>query len=116
MPPRIAGLTAGDRVGPDAPVWGLLADLDARHALVVAVVPLGKVFLGLDLVVGEADNLGGLPCPLTGAGQHEAEVRRVEPAAQRFGLGDPVLGQFQVGHRGVLPGLAPLGLAVANQV
>ena len=81
--------------------------------LVVAVVPLGQVVV--DLRVGEPGQLGGTTGALAGAGQHQVEVDAGEPVAQRRRDPDPLLGQRQVGRRGVPAVAAPLGLAVPDQ-
>ena len=114
-PHRQCVLAAGAAVEPDPParvVFG--ADLFAGEPLVVAVIPFGEV--RFDLGVGETGQSGGLAGPLARAGQHQPELGGVEALAQRAGLPDTVCGEFQIGHRGVLPRFAPLGFTMPDEV
>ena len=107
-------LAAGNGIVPDHPVRLvlLLADISRGAALVGAVVPLQQV---VDVVVG----LQRRARPCAGRATAGCTARgRTPPVEHRLHLRRPGLsvgGQRDVGASGVLTGLAPLGLAVAQQ-
>ena len=59
----LEGLAAGAGMGPDGPAGHRLADRRGGDALVGAVVELAEVVVDLGLV-GQADELAGVACPL----------------------------------------------------
>ena len=67
-----------DRLGPDAPCWGGIADALARHAPDVPVVDLAATDTGaMDLVVARAADLA-----------HEGDVVLLAPAAASMDMFD----------------------------
>ncbi len=107
-------LAARRAVGPQRPVGDLLADVGARAALVVAVVPLLEVVAELR-AVAEAGQLAGLAGAGQRAGQDAGEVAVRERLAQRAGLVAAVVDQREVGVAGVLARAAPLRRTVADE-
>ena len=90
-----------------------LADLRGGQALVAAVVPLDQP--GLDLGTVEAGELRGAPGAHERRGQDRGERAALEQRCGGAGEVLAALGQRDVGEPGVLAGLRPLGLAVAQQ-
>ena len=107
-------LAARHRTPPDGPVRVGLPDLLGCEPLEVAVVPLREVVV--DLGVGVAGEEGGVTSPPPGRGQDQREPVSLEPPAQGLGHAAPLLGERQVGGRGVPTVPAPLGLTVPDRL
>src|SRR5262245_40161855 len=105
-------LAARTSVPPQIPIRVALTDLRRGDALVVAVPPLGEILV--DRGDGQPGDLRGASRAQPRAAQHGRERSARNDRAYSRGLRLAVGGQREVGHGGVPPVCAPLGLAMPD--
>jgi hypothetical protein len=64
----------------------------------------------------QTGKFGSPASPATRAAEDQLEILRIQPAVQRARLLLPMLGERQVGDRGVLAGQTPFGLSMPDQI